>query len=372
MKSLTSHCAVARSHYLALALFGLVLCAKNAAAFDQLVCVTTSAELQTALTNAETAGLPTVIEVAVGTYAIDSTLIYSGNASGLTIQGGYTGSLESGLCSGQSFNPALTILDGQQSTSIMNLQTFSTPLTVKYLTFQNGLSSSALNTAGALFAGKNGTDSGAIVVSDNVFKNNSQPAIAARIVELQTEADITLLDNAFVDNVLSTGDGIGIYSAGSGTVTAINNNTISGNVCSAPPPGNIAPGTAADFTTNASQMDLANNIVYGNVGCQQELLLNSASAQASFSLANNDFGTVYFPNSGGSPVSQVGDISVNPSFVAGGFTLAPSSALVNGGKNSPPGGVGTTDAAGNPRVVDTDIDIGAYELQDDIFKNGFQ
>jgi hypothetical protein len=52
-------------------------------------------------------------------------------------------------------------------------------------------------------------------------------------------------------------------------------------------------------------------------------------------------------------------------------SLSPSSTLVNSGDNSPLGGVGALDAAGNTRVVFDTVDVSAYELQDDIFKNGF-
>jgi hypothetical protein len=56
---------------------------------------------------------------------------------------------------------------------------------------------------------------------------------------------------------------------------------------------------------------------------------------------------------------------------AGAMRLAVNSPLRDGGNNSPIGGTGSFDADGNPRVVFGTVDLCAYEIQDVIFKNGF-
>ena len=311
-----------------------------------------------------------MIEVSAGNYAIDATLTYNGTTnSALTIEGGYFFTLQ-GSCSTQSSDPALTVLDGEGSRTIMNLRTFGAPITVKYLTFQHSLGVSDVSGASALFAGQIGTDAGKVDVSNNIFSGNTLTQGSA-VVHVETQGDISVLNNALVDNVLNTGDGLNLYAAGAATSTAVNNNTISGNTCAAGT-GGTAPGTAAIVETYGSQMGIANNIVYGNAGCANDLYLNAGSAQASFTIDNNDLGDTDFPNDSGSAVTEAANQTVDPGFVAGSFTLSPSSTLINSGKNAATGGVGTTDAAGKPRIVFNEVDIGAFELQDDIFKDGFE
>lgn len=51
--------------------------------------------------------------------------------------------------------------------------------------------------------------------------------------------------------------------------------------------------------------------------------------------------------------------------------LASKSALVNAGDDAPGYGIGTLDLAMQTRVVGAHVDIGAYENQDLIIRDGF-
>jgi hypothetical protein len=345
---------------------------QGANAFENVVCVTTPAEFQTALTNAETATLPTVIEVTAGMYLIGSTLTYEGTTSNaLTIRGGYSGSLVHGLCSAQAPDPALTVLDAQQLHGLMFLSTTdSAPITVEYLTFQNGLSDTIRSAALEVIS----DDTGAINIGNNVFSANVLQSEDSRLVLIENSGELNVLNNAFVNNSLMIGIGLVIGSNGSSATTTVNNNTVSGNSCSAP---SGSSGFAASFYST-STLNIFNNIFYGNSNCAVDLYLQGTSSTA-FYLEFNDLDNVRDPASGEFAIfAPSNNFSETPGFVGNGsYQLAGDSPLVDAGSNSASGGVGTLDVAGQPRVVairssTATVDIGAYELQDDIFKSGFE
>jgi hypothetical protein len=65
-------------------------------------------------------------------------------------------------------------------------------------------------------------------------------------------------------------------------------------------------------------------------------------------------------------------IGLDPQFVgAGDFHLLSTSPLLRVGTLTPAGGLPATDLEGNPRSVDGQVDIGAYQNADFIFANGF-
>jgi hypothetical protein len=351
--------------FLAVSLGGI----QGANAFESVVCVTTPAEFQTALTNAETASLATVIEVTAGVYSIDTTLIYNGTtSSALTIEGGYSGSLVHGLCSAQTTDPSLTVLDGGGSQIIMNLSSGSAPITVEYLTFQHGFTDATTLESPALSVGFQNT--GAFNIANNIFTANTAQTDGLDVISLNNVGDLSFLNNAIVNNTSTTGSILGVLAYGSGTL-AVNNNTISGNSCSALMGSDSLPGDGTNLAIYGSPVNVDNNIFYGNVGCTNDIHFNAATASARFYVEHNDIGVEQLAITG--TYSPFHNLSLAPDFVGNGnYKLAPSSPLVNQGDNFATGGIGSVDAAGNPRVVYDTVDIGAYELQDDIFKNGFE
>lgn len=355
------------------ALAALFLFASPAIAFENLVCVTTPAELQTALTNAQNASADVLIEVTAGTYLLDSPLQYSGPAGGVTIEGGYTGSLEEGLCSHQTLDPTLTVLDGQQQRHILGFQTISSSLSLKYLTFQYGKLDSPIGPHGIVSIGNSTSSSpasGAIDISNNIFRNNLAQLSNAAIVYAENTNNISLTNNLFIRNTVVSSNVISIFFYAAGTAV-LNNNTVSDNAC-LPSQSGVNPGYGVQVVTNVGQVSVANNILFGNQGCEDDLYFNGSDPAATLAFYSNDVGTFVFPNSGGARLSGSDNQAVIPEFVPGSYRLTSTSPLINAGDNSATGGIGSIDVAGNPRIVFDTVDIGAYELQDDIFNNGFE
>lgn len=97
---------------------------------------------------------------------------------------------------------------------------------------------------------------------------------------------------------------------------------------------------------------------------------------AAMSLYNAiSYGSLYDLTTHGSVDTGFNLIGVDPHFVdpAGiDFELGLGSPAENAGTNSPPGGLGLVDFAGNPRIQDGTVDIGCYEGIAEIFSDGFE
>jgi len=100
-----------------------------------------------------------------------------------------------------------------------------------------------------------------------------------------------------------------------------------------------------------------------------------------FGAASSLFNTIVFGSAtsidlSGTTVSTGGNLNgIDPLFidpVNEDFHLHSGSPALNAGDNSPPNGLGPSDADGNPRVIDGVVDVGAYEGMADIFEDGFE
>ena len=97
-------------------------------------CVTTTGELQAALTTAVSNGQDDTIKIVQGTY--NGNFIYaSTEAYGVTIEGGYTGA-----CSSRAVNPANTVLDagGSGTGLVLSSPNVAPNFGVEGITLQNG------------------------------------------------------------------------------------------------------------------------------------------------------------------------------------------------------------------------------------------
>lgn len=150
-----------------------------------------------------------------------------------------------------------------------------------------------------------------------------------------------LINNTIVDNVADVGSGV--YADGFDIASRIINNVIV-----------AVPGISG--------------IECGNFDHERPVILHddvyAANGAPYAGLCSEDGGTN-------------GNITDQPIFFAADdYRLAPGSPGIDAGLNN--FATETTDLAGNPRIVDGDgngvatIDMGAYELQDEIFANSFE
>jgi len=110
---------------------------------------------------------------------------------------------------------------------------------------------------------------------------------------------------------------------------------------------------------------IANSIVWGNGGTDLSLTPSGAVI-----LDHDDIGTRAV--GGGVVVTDTSPYLVDPHFVAlHDLRLRADSPLRDAGHTAPIGGSGGTDVDGEARVVFGIVDIGAHEVQDRIFDEGF-
>lgn len=156
------------------------------------------------------------------------------------------------------------------------------------------------------------------------------------------------------------GGASGIYvRPASGTVTGvinIINNTVDNLLVSS---GGIRVG--APGATNQLTVNLFNNIVTraSESGFEIDPIISQLTVNAGF---NASYGNATPDDFGGytaGTVLALDPLYVNPS--GGNYRLRPESPLINAGTSSVPNGIGSTDAAGDPRVVGPAPDLGAYE-----------
>ncbi|SDD50324.1 hypothetical protein SAMN04487996_101183 [Dyadobacter soli] len=126
--------------------------------------------------------------------------------------------------------------------------------------------------------------------------------------------------------------------------------------------GNSAGDGGSIYNTFNSNETIANTIVYGN---NQGIFHSSSTTTSSYSLIQGESSTAN---------GNLNALATNPAFLflkpdteapttGGNYRLLDFSACLNAGNNAAiPAGV-LTDAAGNPRIVRTTVDMGAYEAQ---------
>lgn len=195
-----------------------------------------------------------------------------------------------------------------------------------------------------------------LVIFNTTFQNNS----AATGGALETRYANTTIENVLFSGNKATSQGGGMYLFTS--TTTVTNITVSGNYAD-----NYNGGIFAYVPSSGNigeSFTMTNSVVSGNdAGFAFPNMGQCTSCDISYSL-NGDFN-----NTG------VGNLmmTTNPAFVNpilantapnlnGDYALTTSSPLVNAGTNATIPDI-NLDLAGNPRLFDGTIDIGAYELQ---------
>ncbi len=201
------------------------------------------------------------------------------------------------------------------------------------------------NTAQSESAGINSSSSMTIQLSQSVFVNNSAVGWGGAV---RFGAGTQTVDNCVFANNTASSNGGAVFT---GANTSIRNSVFYGNSAT-------LQGGAIQSNTNAT---ISNCIIYNN----------TAPTGAGIHVASGTPVVEYSNVQGG--FTGTGNINANPNFVNendldgadniwgtadDGLQLQPNSPSINSGNNT---GASATDLAGNTRIQNTTIDMGAYE-----------
>jgi len=299
------------------------------------------------LNAAESNGEDDVIKVEVGTYLLGGELDYIAaptETHDLTVSGGWAPGCLALASSGSS------VLDGQHAARALFVAVgTNSRVNISNLTFQNG--NPALYAGGAL--NMTGLSNSILDVESSIFINNKCVTTIGGAILMSTSGGVIYLKN----NLFFANSGASTVYITNDYLAELNNNTIVGNQLA----DHVGQG-ALYLAGSGQYYYLSNNILWNNEGAD---LYNQ---NGMVSLYNNDIGV----KGGLPPAAESNGLNVDPDF-DGFFSVipAPGSPLVNAGLDSPLGGIGGTDLAGNTRLVGKHVDIGAYET-DVLFRGLFE
>lgn len=341
------------------------------------LCVSTEAELSTALQLAEATAEDNDIRIRTGQYSapvggwhIDLVL----GDYDFSLTGGYIDA----TCTQRTFDAFVTVLDGHHELRPLTIDTSYSAINpdhhiyISGLTFQNGRDAAV----GALKVSDTGPIyGGTILIEGNAFVNNETfnasfegaPALLAATdgPDFSGGVGLVIRNNLFANN---TGPDIPAAFLFSNNRIEFVGNTIVGNRAL---DMMLAERSSVDYFTFTG-IGFSNNIFWhnappGEIGTYDLIVTQEVD------LLSNDIETF-----GGSPGSDIGTLRVDPAFVDssnGDYSLDAASGVIDRGTDAPPGGVSAFDLAGAARIQGARIDIGAYEVAsepaDSIFRNGF-
>lgn len=238
------------------------------------------------------------------------------------------------------------------------------------------------------------SDWGSSLISQNYFTENKSTGIGGGLcVRFH---DNKVIHNTFDDNYSALGGGMGLLHIDTCVYVISNNlvinnrarffgagisngdcsplyvnNTIFGNHCEG--------GGGGFYCKDSVSPVLYNNILYGNTqygGQSNQVYLWDRLSQPDFYFNDIEGGTEGFDGTGAAEFTGQfqNNFSLEPEFVGQSYAPALQSPCVNTGNPDTTGClIPATDLAGNNRLIDNRIDIGAYEQQqllsiDDHFK----
>jgi hypothetical protein len=327
-------------------------------------CATSAIELQAALDSARNNGEDDIIKLKARIYTpptADGFKVYSNEPYNLVIRGGYY--YWNGNPCGLPFNSAdLTVIDGGGNSALLQIS-LSPPAgnhSITAMTLRNGINDGNGNPPiflGTVIGYAGNIDLQRIVVSGN------QSTYAS--IHAYTEGSVAVRNSAIIDNVVTQAymsaaifDSDG--TSGTAKLTFVGN-TAAGNTTQQA--GNFA---RIKLWVKSGTLDVYNNVFCGNTDHDLKIDVGSATTAT---VANND---ICSRGVWGGAIADVANLNVDPGFVgAGDYHLRGDSPLRDSGDNNPPGGTDSVDAGGKARVVFGTVDIGAHEVQDSIFINGF-
>ena len=338
----------------------LALLALSAAGTAQahVFCVTTSAELQQALTDTSTNGMyngeDNAIDLAQGVYKTGAATANgpfhfgSTAAHSISINGGYGPN-----CIGYTFDATSAVLDGNNTTQVLAMLNQNAGVGLSRLTIRNG---EATSNGGGVAIGTGGYSYVQLSIIKNNHTTTQGGGFALYGIGANTADYMYVGTNLISGNSANQDAGAGIVSATAATIS-VTRNTVYGNTTSAP--GMSTTGTGGLMINSAPSL-IINNIFKQNT-------LNGAYLGASgIVFSYNDYGAI-----GGSPFDpgSAGNTTVAAGFVdavGGNFHLAGSSPLLG----FTPSVVGTTiDLEDHSYPATGKGDLGAYA--ETIFTDGF-
>lgn len=305
-------------------------------------------------------------------FASNDTITFTANGT-ITLLSNLPPILARGTLAITGNGAANTVISGNNQWQIF--LTLGTAVTIDGMTFANGQSyfGAGIENGGTLFvtnctfSANSATHGGGILnwetltVTDSSFSNNSASSNGGGI---QNTGTLTVVNSTFSTNSADTGGGIrnegtlmltnsifdrnsaksaggGLQSSGTVTVT---NSTFNANSAPSYGSGIDNGGSDTDFT-------LYNSVVANSIGgfdCSGVYVLVVQNSLI-------DDGSCGVEGLNG---NLTGDPALN-----GDLTLASTSKAINAGNNALiPGGI-TTDLAGNARIQQGTVDMGAYESQ---------
>ena len=313
-------------------------------------CVDTASDLVSTLAMAEANGEDDVIQVVQGTYLTPGApfFYFTFEDFALALLGGFTP-----LCASRNLDPTNTILDGQNANQVVDLTPANNTwgdILFQGFTVRNGNAPSF--NPGGLSIGASSGHLGTVTVEFNIITGNHSATGAGGLFG-GSDLGLTRIDNNLIVNNSSGGWGAGQVTC-NGPEFFITNNTIAENT---------APGDGGLRISGIAPTWITNNIFWGNA--VWDLNLGTVPTPT---LKHNDIGVLLGTPGPGS----VNNLSVDPAFAGSGdFHLLTVSTVINVGTNYPAGGLPVQDLEGNPRILGTVVDMGAYESPV-LFKDDFE
>jgi hypothetical protein len=328
-------------------------------------CVSTSAQLTSALDTAENNGQNDEIRVQSGLYSATSgstAFVYSsGESFSLDIKGGYMAS-----CSGQIPRANETILTGSAVRKVMAIGSDITAvslLRISNLTIRHGFS----NTNGAGLSISSAAENAlGITVERVIFENNISNATGGALRVFSDGGLVQVRGNLFFRNQSAANAAAGIMTINySDNVTdrlIFRDNTVVNNTCT--PAAPISCTIGGVFHGGNGHAKYINNIFASNDGT--DLSLQGGS---NVELSHNNI-----LNLAGAALSNTNAFTlVDPLFVdpaQDNYRLQIDSPLRNAGPSTL--GFAAIDLDGETRLHESALDVGAYENHDIILSNGFE
>lgn len=319
--------------------FAALACASPSAHAVQTYCVGTVAELRTALDQAEIDGDDSRVDLRTGTYNFTSQLRYDTDLESfvppgsLTIEGGYSAG-----CASRVDDASLTVLHSDSGQPFL-MQTTTSTVVLKTLT---------IDQTEVFFNGH--IPSNSCSSSNLKFESRRLHMIGGTLNASSPCHDIVFRDSLFTN--AADGVALFVYMRGNDddvttTLTMVNNTVAEGR---------LQLLSCCDYQSAAF---LYNN-VFRNAGTE-------ISAEATNVLAlNNRYDSLVF-SAGSSGLSagilipgSANNVATNPNL---GVDYRPnvSSAMIDSGTSTVPGGLLSIDLYGGPRVIGSEVDRGALE-----------